>query len=394
MNHIQRGVLNLIRSAITGKAYPLPEDFVLADAEDLILKHQIVGLAYEGAVLCGIPKDNPTMAKLFPRYYQQMIRSNAQMTALNKLYAAFEENGIDYLPVKGCVLKELYPKPAMRTMGDADVLIRVEQYDTIQALMPQLGYTEGTPYYHELPWNSKSLHLELHSSLIPSYHTIEYNFFSHTWEQAVHTGGHHYDQSPEDAFLFVFAHYAKHYRAGGIGIRQLVDIWVWQKAYPAMDMAVVQEGLEQLQFSDFYVNTMETLRCWFADEPVTDRASFMTDYIFSSGSWGSIERHDASQALRDSKRTGSLESARWERFLHIIFPSLKTMQNRYPILNKLPWLLPVFWPVRWVTALLFRRSSIRKLGATMDHTSNEKIESFEQALNYVGLTVYEGGRID
>lgn len=394
MNHIQRGILNLIRSAITGQAYPLPEGFVLSDAEELIIKHQIVGLAYEGAVLCGIPKDDPTMMKLFPRYYQVMIHSNTQMAALNKLYAAFEENGIDYLPVKGCVLKELYPKPAMRTMGDADVLIRMEQYDTIKELMPQLGYTEGTPYYHELPWNSKSLHLELHNSLIPEYHTVEYNFFSNVWERAVHSNGCRYDQPPEDAFLYVFAHYVKHYRAGGIGIRQLLDIWLWHKAYPSMDMAVVGKGLEQLQFSDFYANTMEMLRCWFADETVTDRASFMTDYIFSSGSWGSVERHNVAQALRDSKRTGSLASARRERLLLAIFPSLKTMKKRYPILEKLPWLLPFLWPVRWISTLLFRRNSIRSLGTTMEQSSNEKIQSFEQALNYVGLTVYKGGKID
>lgn len=393
MNHIQRGILTLIRSALTGKSLPLPEAFALADAEALIVKHQITGLAYEGAVLCGIPKDDPAMARLFQRYYQLSIRSNIQAAALQKVYDAFEENGIDYLPVKGCVLKALYPKPAMRTMGDADVLIRMEQYDAIKALMPQLGYTEDPPYYHELPWSCKALHLELHKSLIPEFHTIEYNFFANTWDRAVHTGGCRWDQSPEDAFLFIFAHYAKHYRGGGIGIRQLVDIWVWHNAYPAIDMAVVQAGLEKLQFWDFYNNTMQMLHCWFADDPVTDRAAFMTDYIFSSGSWGTTQQHNASRALRNTKIAGSSGGGRRLLFLNTIFPSLRVMKVLYPVLKRSPWLLPFLWPVRWFSILFFHQDRIRRFRRTMADSSDEKIESFEQAMHYVGLTVYKGGKI-
>lgn len=393
MNHTQRGVLNLIRSALTGKPFPLPEAFVLAEAEDLIVKHQIVGLAYEGAVLCGIPKDDPVMLRFFQRYYQLTIRSNIQWSALQKVFAAFEENGIDYLPVKGSVLKAHYPKPALRAMGDADVLIRMEQYDAIRELMPQLGYTEDPPYYHELPWSSKALHLELHKSLIPEYHTVEHAFFSNTWDQAVHTGGHRWDQSPEDAFLFIFAHYAKHYRGGGIGIRQLVDIWVWMQAYSALDMVTVETGLHQLGFLEFYRNTLQMLQSWFSDSPETERTNFMTDYIFSSGSWGTRERHNISHALRNSKIAGSSRGGRWMLFWTALFPSLRVMQIWYPFLKKYPWQMPVFWPVRWISILFFRHDGIRRFRRTMADSSDTKIQSFEQAMEYVGLTVYKGGKI-
>lgn len=388
MNDIQRGILNLIRSAITKQPIPLPEGFCLADAEKLINSHQIHGLAYEGAVLCGIPKTDPVMGRLFQKYCQLIRRDHIQMTALKKVYDAFEENGIDYLPVKGCVLKELYPNPAMRTMGDADVLIRTEQYDTIKSLLQSLNYVEGTPYHHELPWSNASLRLELHGYLIHDYHVLEYKYFLNAWDTAVHTGSRRYDLSKEDTLLYVFAHYAKHYRIGGIGLRQIVDIWVWQKAHPSINMDIVYSGLEQMDLKAFYESTMETLRCWFMDGEETEKAAVMTQYIFSSGSWGSVESHSTASSLRESKNYGSTKIARRKNILQAIFPSANKLSEQFPVLNKASWLLPFFWCVRWIRTLLFRRKNIRKYGHRLAAASDQKIKTFEQSLDFVGLRVH------
>ena len=149
MDTLQKGTLTLIRSALTGNAYKLPEGFCIEDAAKMIQKHNIVGLAYEGAIKCGIDKSTPAMQELFQRYYGDIIRSDRQMKLLDKLFAAFQENNIDFLPLKGTILKSLYPQPGMRPMGDADILIRVEQYDRIKSVMAQLGFQEGKVTGHE-----------------------------------------------------------------------------------------------------------------------------------------------------------------------------------------------------------------------------------------------------
>ena len=64
-----------------------------------------------------------------------MMKSEKQLEAVNKIYAAFDKNGIDYLPLKGCNMKYLYPKPELRSMGDADILIREEQYKSIKDIV-------------------------------------------------------------------------------------------------------------------------------------------------------------------------------------------------------------------------------------------------------------------
>lgn len=385
MNDTQRGILNLIRSALTGHALPLPEGFSMEDAEVLIQRHQIEGIAYEGAVLCGIPKTDPVMSRLFQKYCQLMIRSNSQFNALNKLFAAFEENGIDYLPVKGCILKELYPNPAMRTMGDADVLIRMEQYEKICTLVEDLGYVRDGEADHAIPWRSKDLYLELHRSLIPSFQTTEYKHFKDVWQRSVQNSGHRFDLTCEDSFVFLFLHYVKHYRDGGIGLRQLTDLWIWQILQPQTNMQMVRQALKELNLLQFFEYTQKMLRVWFADEEPDEHSQFMTEYIFSSGSWGTSESAHVSRALRIAAEEGSNQKARIRMHINALFPSVKEMSKRYPVLSKAPWLQPVFWPYRWVTAVLFRRDNIRKCVSNITDATDEKLRSREDALLYVGL---------
>ena len=58
----------------------------------------------------------------------------------------------------------------MRTMGDADILIKTEQYERIVPIMNRLGYLPGVESNHEYVWDKKNmLHVELHKMLIQSY---------------------------------------------------------------------------------------------------------------------------------------------------------------------------------------------------------------------------------
>ena len=131
MNTLQIGVTTLIRSALTQRAYPLPEDFKIEDAASVIRRHHIASLCYEGAVLCGIPTDSAFMGNLFKRYCATTVKTMRQERAVAKLFQAFETSGIDYIPLKGSRMRPLYPKPELRIMGDADILIRQEQYERI-----------------------------------------------------------------------------------------------------------------------------------------------------------------------------------------------------------------------------------------------------------------------
>ena len=61
----QQGLITLVRSALTGHAYPLPADFDLADALAQAKRHGITALALYGACNCGIDANTPAMQQAF-----------------------------------------------------------------------------------------------------------------------------------------------------------------------------------------------------------------------------------------------------------------------------------------------------------------------------------------
>lgn len=385
MNNEQIGIITLIKSALTGQPGVLPEGFSLEECERQIMRHQVVGMAYEGAVLCGIPKSDPTMQRLFQVYYGNIIRNEKQLRILEELFDTFEKNGIDYLPVKGVNMKQLYPNSAMRTMGDADILIRMDQYDKIEPLMVQMGFTEGKGAEYELVWEKDVMHLELHKQLLNPRNTDYYRYFGIGWEHAIPERGNRYTYSNERMYLFVLGHMAKHYRDGGVGLRQVVDIWVFGQKIP-MDEKVLQQELKKANMQEFHTNIKNLLDTWFGDRPTDEKTEFISDYLFSSGSWGVLEQKIVAKSLRESKQKGSLDKVRTGMVREAIFPPLKTMQKRYKVLEKAPALLPVFWPVRWVGAMTSRWGNIRSYAHNIDISNVEQVDTFEKSLQYVGLS--------
>lgn len=379
------GILTLIRSSITGEALPLPEGFDVETAFPIIKSHGIVTMAYDGAVKCGISKHLPVMQQMFQLYIRQMLHSEGQLQAVQTLCDAFDANGIDHMPLKGCNMKKLYPKPELRPMGDADILIRMEQYDAIRPILEAQGYEEVVESDHELIWNSKALHLELHKRVIPSYNKDYYAYFGDGWLLAKPDSGNRFAMSPEDTFVYLFTHFAKHYRDGGIGLRHVTDLWVYRRAVPVLDETYIRTELDKLQLAEFFENTLRLMDVWFRDGSPDEKTDFMAAFIFGSGNWGQQENHDLSAGVKDSREAGSAEKGRRKHMLRLVFPPLSGMQQSFPVLKKAPVLLPAFWGYRGVRAVLFRQENIRRQQEKLRTVTPEKINSYRQALNYVGL---------
>lgn len=388
MNTTQTGIITLIKSGITGKAHPLPEGFRIEEAYNEIMRHSIAPLAYTGAVLCGIPKTDETMGKLFAVYIKQMLRSEAQMAEVERLTKAFDEHDIDYLPLKGINLKKLYPKPELRQMGDADILIKEEQYGKIQSLMSTLGFTFKYESDHELVWTTEKLMLELHKHLIPSYNKDYYEYYAKGWQLAcaadAEPSARHTFKSHEDEFIFLFTHFAKHYRDGGIGLRHVTDLWVFKNAYPKMDEAYITEILIKLQLQEFYKNICNLVSVWFIDRSPNAMTAFISEYIFSNGNWGDFDTHLLSAIVKETQTKSEHQKYSKARYmLHRAFPNKEFMISYFPFIEKCSCIYPVFWPVRHVHALLFKRKNIKRQLKT--YSSTDKIESFRDSLDYVGL---------
>ena len=109
MAQLYNGLLTLIKSAVTDQKLQLPEGFSLEEAMTLIMDQLLAPLVCEGAVNCGLMKD-PMFPELFRSSCQHLLASEQQGMALRLICRKFDEAGIDYMQLKGCLLKRRYPK--------------------------------------------------------------------------------------------------------------------------------------------------------------------------------------------------------------------------------------------------------------------------------------------
>ena len=379
-------IITLVRSALKGEKYDyncdFDYDYILRIAKD----HQMYSMLYTGAVNLGADKKAPQMRALFDRVCKSIMISDRQLHQANRIMNAFEDNGIDHLALKGIILKSMYPEAHMRLMGDADILVRLNQIDLCDKVMVELGFEKGPESDHELIYTHKDLFVELHKRTIPSYNKDYYAYFGDGWEKAKisDSAEYRYTYNPEDEFIFIFTHFAKHYRDAGIGFRHLCDLWVYLSNKPNLNDDYMKTELEKLCLYDFYLNIRDALTYCFEGKGLTDRAEFILNNIFKSGAYGTREAGRLSDAVKMSK--GKTVRGAWiKKIIKIACPPYKTMTQRYSVLKKVPVLLPIFWVVNWFEILLFRRKNIKKRTDEIRSLSVDKIENYQQGLNFVGL---------
>lgn len=385
LNSVQCGFLTIMKAAITKEAAPLPEDFPLVEAYRLAAKQNMISLFYSGmqTVQAKIPAE--LLQAVAQGAGKELYVQQSQAFALEQICTAFEAAGIDYMPMKGSVLRDLYPQPHMRFMCDIDILIHPEQYDAISAVMQAAGFTEEKKNDPEMVWKRHTVSVELHKQLFATCNLDFNRYYEDGWCKAVRVGeSHRFAMKPEDTLIFLITHLAKHYRNGGIEVRNLMDIFVYRNAYPEMDHDYLRQELNRLKLLTFYENVNQAIACWFDNapwEPVAER-------IVQTALFGSQEKwkaHVLADAVRDRAAGEQTGSVRGKRLRELIFLPYRHMCLKYPILKKVPILLPVFWIVRLCHAALFRRKRVRAFSGEVALLSQENIETYHDGLKQVGL---------
>jgi hypothetical protein len=215
-----------------------------------------------------------------------------------------------------------------------------------------------------------------------------YRYFGDGWPLAVKGDGYRYDMAPEDEYGYIFCHMMKHFRFCGIGARQIVDLYVYRKARPDMDEAKVERMMKKLQLSDFYHNIQQLLKVWFEGAPTDPVTELITQYVFTSGSFGTMENKlYSTEVIKAGQKKEEVKNSRAKSLFSALFPSLDLMQLSYNVLYKYPILYPFFCPIRWVDILIHRRKNIGKRLNIIQSMTDEKIENHQQIMNRMGLSL-------
>ncbi len=281
-----------------------------------------------------------------------------------KLYAFFEEKGIWYMSLKGIVLKEYYPSVGLREMSDNDILYDPAYRETVMEYMLQNGYTAVSvgkgvhDTYHKLP----IYNFELHRALYNEYDDETLSQYYRNVRQSlvqVHENGMEYRFNDEDFYLYILSHAYRHYMSEGIGIRALVDCYVYLHAKgDCLDWAYMEGEAEKIGMSVFFRIFFDLGRKLF-DEPMgenwTKEERQMLDDCLEAGTHGTFEGGITKNVQRKGGKAAKLKYL-WGR----LFPRMAVYQVGYPFFYKHKWLLPAAWLWRLMKGLTKRGKRIFK----------------------------------
>lgn len=384
LNDQYRSVINIVNAGILGKTVSLGDNFDLSSLYSLAKNHQIFGIVFSGVSSLGISSDLPIYKKLFSGALSELVFHEEQSAVLKCLFEEFNNKNISYMPLKGSELKKLYPKPELRVMSDADILIKLAEYDKISSILNSQGFVYEYESDHEIVWKKDRITIELHKHLIPSYNRRLYAYFGTGWSHAFKTNDGYYKMNENDEFIFVFTHFAKHYRDGGVGIKQLLDIKLMLSNYD-IDLDYVKAKLKELRLDVFFANVQNALNVWFDDQISDEVSDLIISTIIKSGAYGTATNRENANSLRANggHKVGS-KRAKISVLRKKLFPPVSSLKERYNCLNKAPFLLPIVWICR-IVSVPFRKKSLTRNLEDYNKTSSEQTVTMEKSLKLVGL---------
>lgn len=315
--------------------------------------------------------------KYLSKHYQNAIFVEAvQESEKNLILDLLCENHIKCMPMKGSLLKHLYPSPELRTMSDIDILFDTKRTKDVKKIMNSLGYKcdkagGKDDEYHKPPF----LNIEMHRIMVDEGHELIADYYNNIWDviKPIKEGSLIYEMSLEDFYIHMVAHVARHYAVGGIGIRFVFDEWIYLKQYEdVLNFEYINSEFEKINLLKFAENFKNMTVKWFKGLETTDLEEDMSKYIFDSGTHGNLVHEQSVKILLGKEGTNNFKSNKFLYVWKLIFPSFRYMKARNRILKKIPILLPYFYVQRWCYALFKKQKLAIQSIKGLDHYNAEK----------------------
>lgn len=295
MEKIYDYTIKLLRYVLKGDVPDLPNDIDFEKLYEFGRSHGVENMLYVGLRDLKIDVPETILHKFYYSYLMSIKIDTLQTMELEKIGKAFEDAGIDYIPLKGSVVKFFYPMPNYRKSGDVDVLIRREDEENARkVLTEQLDYVlaEIAKNYevHASYENKSHIHVELHRQVLRSSNRA-YKTFKNVWEHAnpIENKKHRYRMCPEFLYTHQLAHLCHHIYRGGAGIRMLMDFYVLKNNLK-IDYSALNRILKKSNLSEINNYVDKIIDKWFGDAAeIDDETEVLINVILSGGSFGTSE---------------------------------------------------------------------------------------------------------
>lgn len=388
MNKIVEIMLSSVRAQVCGAESTQYGELSAEEMRSLYSlskAHDIAHLVASELEKQGLLKNGDEISEKFRK--QQMIaifRCERICFELEEICTLFEQNKIFHLPLKGSVLRELYPEPWMRTSADIDILIHKDAFDfAVQCLTEALGYTRepGGTTCDVSFFSPSGVHLELHFGAMEEDCAVNATeVLENVWDYCSAKQGCEYRMEMCEAMFYFYhiAHMAKHFEHGGCGVRFFLDTWILNHG-AKFDKDKRDELLSKGGLTSFSVAAKQLADVWFGGAEHSDISAKIEPYVLGGGIYGTLLNSVVTSRVRND---GKLRYA-----MRRIFLPYKALKRYYPYLEGRKWLLPFYEVRRWFR-IIFKGNTKRsidelKYNASIDEEHKRNVEDMLKQLELV-----------
>lgn len=304
------------------------------------------------------------------------IRKNMLLDAeRGQILDEMEQAGIWHMPLKGSVLHTLYPKYGMRQMSDNDILYDPDGQTKLVEIMRRRGYEVEScgKSNHDVFMKPPIYNFEMHTSLFGQFTKEAYRYYKNIKERLYLDEGtsYRYHFSEEDFYIYMTAHAYKHYMHSGIGVRSLLDVYVYTAQKGNMlDWDYIARETGGMGMADFerqsrkLAQKLFSAAVWPKEIVFSKEEEAMLSYFADSGTYGTT-KHFVENRMREAQEGDT--KAGWKgkaRFIYRrLFPTMEWYQTYEPFFAKHKVLIPFFLIYRFFRRLLGKKGIKEELHA-------------------------------
>ena len=335
--------------------------------------HTLAAITYDALELLGnstgdglraLAKDDTVVSVLtkWKESRDKALRKNLMLDAARKkLFQYMDAQHIWHMPLKGAILKDLYPRQEMRQMADNDILFDAEYEAAVKDYFVREGY-EVISYAkgnHDVYEKEPVYNFEMHTSLFGEAHNeVWAEYYKNVKEHLVkiETGaGYHF--TDEDFYVYFVAHAFKHFDGCGTGIRSFVDCYVY-RSVKGLDDSYIEKELEKLGLSEFEKTFCSASEKVFGQglslEELTEEEYKMLSESMYSGTYGTTKAM-VSKKLRklQGDKAPIADKTKLLYYVRRLFPDMEFYKSYYPVVYKVKILIPFFVIYRMLRGAVF-----------------------------------------
>lgn len=358
MEHITEIMMQLIGSEVLKKTLSLPVGTPLTDKNLITLlllsrKHGVAHLTASALLNNGYLENCPQRELFLNEIYTAVYAQEKMSVAYDEICSVLEKNKIPYIPLKGAVIRSLYPNPWMRTSCDIDILVKEETLENaIKAITSVEGYCcEGESKHDVVIKSPEGIVIELHYRLLGNKKSsFNIKALYDVWENAypAENSEYKYELTDDIFYYYHILHMAKHFRIGGCGMRPFIDLLLMDNKYKS-NFKSIDRLLKKGGLAAFADNARKLSRVWFLGEEHSEITLQMQNFIIEGGMFG-------------TKKTRMVSNSQRGKFRYIfsrIFVPTNYLKRDYPVLNKYPFLSPWCFVLRLFSLTFGKKKNFR-----------------------------------